>query len=226
MTQGDSVAVIIPLSNGAVLPEGAVYRKYNTVQGWFSFVEDDRNSLSSAFTDASGNCPAANDPVYSPSLTAGDNCMQLRIEDGGPNDTDFTVNGSVEDPGAIVVENLPPVVVTNLSVTVNEATAVTLDASNSSDAEGSALSFDWVQTQGTRVVLSNTTAPTLQFVSPLVSVDETVTDGMLSATSATTITVSNNVEPTPVKSSGGGSMAYLLCLLLALVTVRRGKLFR
>ncbi|NQZ09290.1 MAG: hypothetical protein HRT35_19200 [Algicola sp.] len=78
------------------------------------------------------------------------------------------------------------------------------------------------------MVLSNTTAPTLQFVSPLVSVDETVTDGMLSATSATTITITNKVEPAPapVKSSGGGSMAYLLCLVLALVTVRRGKLFR
>ncbi|NQZ09291.1 MAG: hypothetical protein HRT35_19205, partial [Algicola sp.] len=111
-------------------------------QGWFSFVEDDRNNLGSALADVAGNCPAANAPAYSPGLTAGDNCMQLLIEDGGPNDTDFTVNGSVEDPGAIVVENMPPVVVTDLSVIVNEATEVVLDASNNSDAEGSALSFD------------------------------------------------------------------------------------
>ncbi|MCJ8271031.1 MAG: hypothetical protein MJK04_16725, partial [Psychrosphaera sp.] len=326
VTQGDSVAVVIPLSSGTMLPEGAVYRKYNTVQGWFSFVEDDRNNLGSALADVAGNCPAANDPVYSPGLTAGDNCMQLLIEDGGPNDTDFTVNGSVEDPGAIVVENLPPVVVTDLSVIVNEATAVTLDASNSTDAEGSALSFDWTQTQGTLVELTNTTASTLEFVSPSVSVDETltfaltvsdgvhntvvsitvtvkqvnqapaitidsheasfvegatvtltaqssdpdddslsvqwvqlsgpaitfddstsaqvnftlpqvsanevielsvtVTDGMLSASSNTIITITNKVEPAPVKSSGGGSMAYLLWLLLGLVRVRRGKLFR
>jgi hypothetical protein len=30
----------------------------------------------------------------------GDNCIQLVIEDGGPNDADFEVNGSIEDPGA------------------------------------------------------------------------------------------------------------------------------
>ncbi|NQZ13029.1 MAG: hypothetical protein HRT35_38275 [Algicola sp.] len=251
--------------------------------------------------------------------------MQLLIEDGGPNDTDFTVNGSVEDPGAIVVENMPPVVVTQQSVTVNEATEVVLDASNSSDAEGSALSFDWIQTQGTPVDLTNTTASTLAFVSPSVSVDETltfaltvsdgvhntvasivvqvkqvnqapmltidshdasfvegatvtlivqsndpdadtlsvqwvqlsglaimfddstsaqvsftlpqvsadevielsvtVTDGILSASSTTAITITNKVEPAPapVKSSGGGSMAYLLWLLLAMATLRRIK---
>ncbi|NQZ10170.1 MAG: GlyGly-CTERM sorting domain-containing protein [Algicola sp.] len=175
VTQGDSVAVIIPLTNGTALPQAAVYRKYNTVQGWFSFVEDNKNTLSSALTDASGNCPAVNDAAYTPGLTEGDNCMQLLIEDGGPNDTDLTVNGSVEDPGAIVVENLPPVVVTDLFVTVNEATAVTLDASNSSDAEGSALGFVWTQTQGTAVVLNNTTTATLQFASPSVTTDETLT---------------------------------------------------
>jgi len=101
---GDSIIVIIPLAEDETIPEDAVYRKYNEVNGWFTFIEDAYNSIQSGLTDGNGNCPAANDPSYTQGLTAGDNCFQLIIEDGGPNDSDFLLNGKVEDPGAIVIE--------------------------------------------------------------------------------------------------------------------------
>ncbi len=65
-----------------------------------------RNSMSSALTYVNGNCPAANYASYIQGLVVCDDCVQLVIEDSGPNDADFLRNGSVEDPGAGVVERL------------------------------------------------------------------------------------------------------------------------
>ena len=42
---GDSVTVIVPLISGETLPENALYRIYNTNNGWFSFVEENNNKL-------------------------------------------------------------------------------------------------------------------------------------------------------------------------------------
>jgi uncharacterized delta-60 repeat protein len=195
--QGDSVAVVIPLTAGNSLPEGAVYRKYNTTNGWFNFVEDDNNNVSSALADTSGNCPAASDASYSTGLTQGDNCIQLIIEDGGPNDADFTVNGSIEDPGAVVIENenQAPVIDLPSSYEVDEETELTLDASNTADAEGDSLSYIWIQLSGTDVELTDSTTAQLTFVSPSVSEDEvltfelTVEDGEDTSTATTEVTV-------------------------------------
>jgi len=153
--QGDSVAVVIPLESGTTLSADAVYRKYNTTNGWFTFVEDARNSVSSAHTDSNGNCPAANDESYTPQLTEGDNCIELIIEDGGPNDADFAINGSVEDPGAVVVEqqNSAPTIELAANHEVNEEIYITLDASNTTDDEGDDLTYAWVQTSGIEVEL-------------------------------------------------------------------------
>ncbi|WP_198555742.1 immunoglobulin-like domain-containing protein [Colwellia sp. 75C3] len=209
--QGDSVAVVIPLETDTSLPFGAVYRKYNTVNGWFAFVEDENNSVSSSFVDENGNCPPANDVSYNREsgvgLVEGDNCFQLIIEDGGPNDADFEVNGSVEDPGVIAIEqqNNSPEIILVENVEVDEESQVTLDASNSIDDDGDTLTYSWVQLSGTLVELNDLTNSQLTFIGPSVSNDEvlsfelTLDDGIDSSSQTVTITV-NQVNKAPLVS--------------------------
>ena len=95
---GQSVNIVIPQRQP--VPENAVYRKFNEV--WFTFVEDANNTLMSA-PGEQGVCPPPQSADYRPGLNAGDWCVQLTIEDGGPNDVDSLANGSVEDPGGVGV---------------------------------------------------------------------------------------------------------------------------
>ncbi|WP_246028926.1 thrombospondin type 3 repeat-containing protein [Litorilituus sediminis] len=175
--QGESVAVVIPLTKGKTLSAGTIYRKYNTVNGWYTFVEDDKNSVKSASTDANGNCPLANDAIYTTGLTESDNCVQLIIEDGGPNDDDLAANGVVEDPGVFAIEkqNQPPTITMITRYQVDEGTELIIDASGTTDAEGDNLTFTWRQLSGHEVTLNTTSEMTLSFVSPDVQNDETLT---------------------------------------------------
>jgi len=63
-------------------------------------VEDGSNFIASA-TGETGICPPPGDASYTPGLTEGDWCVQLTLEDGGPNDADGQVNSSVDDPGGV-----------------------------------------------------------------------------------------------------------------------------
>ncbi|MFQ5470118.1 MAG: hypothetical protein ACE5EH_07390 [Gammaproteobacteria bacterium] len=98
---GDSVNIVIPMLEA--LPKDAVYRKYMPQTGWQDFVENERNKVSSAPGEL-GNCPQAGDMAYTDSLTEGSFCVQLTIEDGGPNDADGEANYVVKDPGGIGVK--------------------------------------------------------------------------------------------------------------------------
>jgi len=194
---GDSVAVVIPMSTGEKLKENAVYRKYNTTNGWYTFIEDENNSTSSALADENGNCPAANDEQYTLGLQQGDNCIQLLIEDGGPNDADFAINGSVEDPGAIMTEyqNQAPIIALAESYESDEEVTITLDASATTDEEGDTLTYHWAQLSGESVELTTVNEATLTFVTPSVSQDEvlvfelTVDDGSDSSSQSVEVSV-------------------------------------
>jgi hypothetical protein len=110
----DSATVVIPLEG--VIPVNGVYRKYRSNQGWQDFVENDKNSIASA-SGSSGTCPSPNDEAYKDGLIPGYTCIQLTIEDGGPNDTDGEANGTVSDPGGVAVQtdNLPELVTPDIS---------------------------------------------------------------------------------------------------------------
>ena len=95
---GDSTKIVIPLDEA--IPQNAEYRKYTPSTGWTRFVEDNQNTISSA-PGTPDACPAPGDTTYSPGLKAGNYCVQLIIEDGGPNDTDGLADGMVCDPGGI-----------------------------------------------------------------------------------------------------------------------------
>ncbi|MGA7800132.1 MAG: S8 family serine peptidase [Gammaproteobacteria bacterium] len=97
---GQSVTVVIP--QAVPIPANGAYRKYVPGRGWTGFVEDARNAIASA-AGANGLCPSAGDPVYQSGLRAGDSCVELTIEDGGPNDADGARNGVIEDPSGIGV---------------------------------------------------------------------------------------------------------------------------
>lgn len=97
---GQSVKVVLPLSEP--IPQNAVYRKCVSTEGWFDFAIDARNAVASA-SGAPGVCPPPGDALYTNGLTAGDNCVQLTIEDGGPNDADHDANGIIKDPSGVGV---------------------------------------------------------------------------------------------------------------------------
>ncbi|WP_189608066.1 beta strand repeat-containing protein [Saccharospirillum salsuginis] len=96
-TLGQSVRIVVPQSNP--LPEGGVYRKFQDGD-WRTFVEDANNELHSAPGNP-GYCPPPGDESWEAGLQNGYYCVQLTIEDGGPNDADGLVNGAVVDPGAV-----------------------------------------------------------------------------------------------------------------------------
>ena len=99
---GQSVRIVI--AQFAEIPTNAVYRK-QVPSGWQDFVEDANNSVASA-PGTEGYCPPPGDAAYTNGLTEGHWCVQLTIEDGGPNDADGQINQTIDDPGG-VAEQLP-----------------------------------------------------------------------------------------------------------------------
>lgn len=93
---GQSVRVVLPLQ--APIAAGATFRKYHPAYGWQDFILNEYNSLASA-PGSNGSCPAPGDEAYRPGLRTGHYCIQLTLEDGGPNDVDGLRNGRIQDPG-------------------------------------------------------------------------------------------------------------------------------
>jgi hypothetical protein len=96
LVPGATANIVIPLQTG--IPKNAVYRKFDPASGWKDFVTDSKNKIYSA-VGAQGACPEPGSNLYSSGLNYLDNCIELVIEDGGPNDSDGAVNGAVADPG-------------------------------------------------------------------------------------------------------------------------------
>ncbi len=109
---GGTYALVIPQLKP--IPVDPVYRKFRRENGWGFFVEDSNNSMWSTQGEP-GYCPPPNTSAtqtqWTPGLTQGHWCVQLVVEDGGPNDDDNLINGTIVDPGGVGVllnGNLPP----------------------------------------------------------------------------------------------------------------------
>ncbi len=100
MTPGEMVSIVIP--QATAIPANAVYRKYTPDSGWQDFDISQGDAVASApmFAD---ECPAIGDPAYTAGLTAGHQCVQLSMRDGGLNDADGIADGVIKDPGGVSV---------------------------------------------------------------------------------------------------------------------------
>ncbi|WP_205298616.1 Ig-like domain-containing protein [Photobacterium alginatilyticum] len=138
---GQSYRVVFPQRRP--IPANAVYRKYKDGLGWVDFVEGADNSLASTQGEA-GYCPPPGDVSWTQGLTEGHWCVQLTIQDGGPNDDDGIANGNVVDPGGVaakVTSNTIPKAQGD-TVSVSRNGHIMIDAlANDSDADGHALTI-------------------------------------------------------------------------------------
>ena len=114
---GESYNVMLPLSSD--VPEGAVVRSFlGDNAGWQDFILDAFNGISSALA-VGGACPAPGSHLYAEGLTLGANCLQLYIEDGGPNDSDGLIDGTVTNSSGIGLRVISEPVGPTSTVVVN-----------------------------------------------------------------------------------------------------------
>jgi MYXO-CTERM domain-containing protein len=135
---GYSYSLVLPLPTALV--DEAVYRKYSALGGWSDFVENATNMISSGMK-LEGTCPELGSDAYTLGLTAGDDCLQLMIEEGGPNDADGLVNGTLVDPGGVAVEYFgPPSELSTVTSSRSQLTANGTDSATitviASDSDG------------------------------------------------------------------------------------------
>ena len=244
---GHGYMLVIQLPMG--LPEDAVYRKYSTDGGWAHFVENATNTLSSTMA-VEGTCPELGSDTYALGLTAGDNCLGLLIEEGGPNDADGVINGTLVDPSGIAVKTIgtpsdnSEVALSDTQLTANgtDKSTVTVTAYN---ADGVGLEHMSVSAS---VAISGavisafvdegngvyTATLTVGNVSGSAAVVAVINNGEMSvSTSSEAVTVSAELAPpAPAASSGGGGCTVgtngsadasllLLLTMAGLLLVRR-----
>jgi len=145
-----TVAIVLPQRNP--IPLGGVYRKYNPLNGWHDF-ESTPNGLNNLMSTAgeSGYCPPPGADVWQGGLIEGYWCVQLTIEDGGPNDYDGKKNGTVVDPGYVGVpnngNNLPTATAASIDIYLNET--VDIDISDYvDDVDGDILTISSAVSNG------------------------------------------------------------------------------
>ncbi|OEY70104.1 hypothetical protein BI198_11400 [Rheinheimera salexigens] len=135
-TAGANYRMVLPQLQP--VPENAVYRKFSPEKGWSNFVLNDNNQLFTAAGEP-GFCPPPGDAIWQEGLTAGHWCVQLLIEDGGPNDADGMANGTIVDPGGVAVvlngNSLPVATHDEYSVQWNQTHTLNV-LENDTDADG------------------------------------------------------------------------------------------
>jgi hypothetical protein len=141
-TAGASYALALPQRQP--VPQHAVYRKFTPANGWTNFVQNERNQLFSAAGEP-GFCPPPGDSSWQAGLNAGHWCIQLTIEDGGPNDADGLANGTIVDPGGVAVvlngNQLPMATDDNYSVQWNQSHTLEV-LQNDTDPDGDMLNIN------------------------------------------------------------------------------------
>ncbi|MGI2168375.1 Ig-like domain-containing protein, partial [Shewanella oncorhynchi] len=203
--QGQSYSLVLP--QRLPIPANAVYRKYQELNGWKDFVIDEGNSVASTAGER-GFCPPPGDSRWTVGLTEGHWCVQLTIEDGGPNDADGVANRTIVDPSGVSVilngNHLPVANSDTASLPWNQSLDVDVLA-NDTDIDGDALTVTQVTSEfGTVVILANqqlSYTPATDFIGTDVLV-YSITDGKGgTASSELTVIVNGNTAPTIVNDS-------------------------
>jgi len=226
-----SATVVIPLDKNSAIPAQAAFRKYSVKTGWFTFVENDLNTLKSSMLDSNDNCPPPLSDSYKSGLLENHQCIELTIEDGGPNDADESKNGSVEDPGVLASpKNQLPTISISLPDSVEESKEFTIDASQTVDLDNDVLTFTWRQISGPAIEITTPNDILITLKAPQVSTDQTiiieleVNDSYVSTFSTAEITVKPRPAPPVVQSSAdkgssGGVIDMSLYIWLTLLGV-------
>ncbi|MGD9161933.1 MAG: PKD domain-containing protein, partial [Desulfobacteraceae bacterium] len=186
--------------------------------------DPDGDAISYQWTQISGISVALDNPVaIQPSFTApsissqGESLtFQLTVTDSeGLQSTDSCIVN-------IVSVNNPPAADAGPDLNINEGSLVYLDGTNSSDPDGDALTYQWIQTGGLSVSLNGLTSAQPTFDSPYISSEGesltfqlTVTDseGLQSTDSCVVNIISVNNPPEadagPDQNVNEGSIVYL-----------------
>ncbi len=227
-TIGQTYQIVFP--QRLPIPADAVYRKYLS-GSWGDFVIDSNNYVSSA-AGQSGYCPPPGDSSWTSGLTEGDWCVQLTIEDGGPNDDDGIANGSIVDPGGVATTaaNTAPVV-TDDTVFVAPGSSVEINVlDNDSDADGDILSISAASasfgsvTIGSGATVLIYTAPDGYYGTDTISYS--ITDGNGgTAAGQVTVNVTESAGGIVHNSAGGGSLGGIALMMLSglALTRRHGR---
>ncbi|MEL4274071.1 Ig-like domain-containing protein, partial [Shewanella xiamenensis] len=203
--QGQSYSLVLP--QRSPVPANAVYRKFNAQAGWRDFVIDANNTVASTEGER-GFCPPPGDSRWTPGLTEGHWCVQLTIEDGGPNDDDGVANRTIVDPSGVAVmlngNHLPVANPDSAAIAWNQSIDVNVLA-NDTDSDGDSLSVTQVISEfGTVTVLADqliSYTPAADFIGTDVLV-YSITDGKGgTASSELTIVVNGNTAPVTVDDS-------------------------
>ncbi|MBY0418586.1 MAG: tandem-95 repeat protein, partial [Pararheinheimera sp.] len=154
--QGQSYSLVLP--QRLPVPADAVYRKFSDITGWVDFVSNERNSVASTQGER-GFCPPPGGTEWTQGLTEGHWCVQVTVQDGGPNDADGTANSAIVDPGGVAVQNngnnLPVAVADEASTRVDTTVAVNVLA-NDTDPDGDTLTLSQaVASFGTVTILAD-----------------------------------------------------------------------
>ncbi|WP_391856880.1 Ig-like domain-containing protein [Vibrio cidicii] len=195
---GQSYQLVMP--QRLPVPANAVYRKFRADVGWVDFVEDADNSIASTSGEA-GYCPPPGDSAWTLGLTEGHWCVQLTVQDGGPNDDDGMANGSVVDPGGVAARassNALPQASDDTAVVTRNGSVVIDVLSNDTDADGDSLTLSSASVDiGSVSVVNNQLSYTTQSqFFGVATITYSVTDGNGgTGTAKVTVNVLNNQNP-------------------------------
>ncbi|WP_434950134.1 Ig-like domain-containing protein [Shewanella sp. HL-SH4] len=198
---GMTVSIVIPQIQP--IPANGVYRKFMSGR-WVTFVENANNSIHSS-QGSVGYCQPPGAAEWQPGLIEGYHCVQLTIEDGGPNDDDGLVNSTVSDPGGVAAmlnnNHLPVANADSASLSLNQSIDIDVLA-NDTDIDGDTLSVQNVTSDfGDAVILANqqiSYTPDADFIGIDV-LSYSISDGQGgTSTSKLTVTVIANSAPTTV----------------------------
>lgn len=121
---------------------------------------------------------------------------------------DGTTTSNADSVDVTVPSNVVPIANAGLDISVNGGTQITLSGSNSTDADGDPLTYQWTQTGGPAVTLSSSTAANPTFTAPVgaaqiqaITFDLVVSDGF-SSSAADSVTISVNPNLAPVANAG------------------------
>ncbi|PCK06169.1 MAG: hypothetical protein COA42_17515, partial [Alteromonadaceae bacterium] len=92
-SSGDTIDIVMPLNRP--LSSSAAVLIFDHINASWSFMDTSNGDSISSAMGSPGNCPALGDSSYTPGMTEGGYCLQLGITDGGPNDRDTAINGSI-----------------------------------------------------------------------------------------------------------------------------------